>query len=42
MRAQAPALILHDVFEAELCRALIEYWHHGKHLDNMVATDDGP
>ena len=42
VRAQAPALNLHDVFEAELCGALIEYWHHGKHLDNMVSTDDGP
>ncbi len=41
VRAQAPALMLHDVFEAELCRALIEYWHHGAHLDSLVATDDG-
>ena len=41
VRAQAPVLILHDVFEPELCRALIEYWHHGEHRDSLVATADG-
>ncbi len=41
VRAQAPALILHDVFEPELCRALIDYWHHGEHRDSLVASADG-
>ncbi len=41
VRAAAPALILHDIFEPELCRELIEYWHHGEQRDSLVASADG-
>ena len=39
--AAAPALIVHDVFEPDLCRALIDYWHHGEKRDSLVASAEG-
>jgi predicted 2-oxoglutarate/Fe(II)-dependent dioxygenase YbiX len=39
--AAAPALIIHDVFEPALCRALIDYWDRGEKRDSLVATAEG-
>ncbi len=41
VRAAAPALILHDIFEPELCRELIDFWHNGEQRDSLIASAEG-
>jgi predicted 2-oxoglutarate/Fe(II)-dependent dioxygenase YbiX len=38
IRRGAPALIIPGVLEIPLCRRLLDYWHQGQKLDNLVAT----
>lgn len=40
--AQAPALVVPNVAEPELCRRLMEFWEQGQREENVVAArDDG-
>ena len=41
LRAAAPALLVPDVLEPELCRAVIAYWDAGEKERNRVVTSQG-
>lgn len=42
VRAAAPALIVHDVLEPDLCRKLMDYWQAGNKLvDQVTSTTHG-
>ena len=41
LRSAAPVLLVPDVLEPELCRAVIDYWSAGEKERNRVVTADG-